>query len=160
MAVLTVSGRTAMAVAIMAQPLHFAWGRGDPAWDTVPVGASAEATALVHELGRVAPATVGYCVPNDAGSIYVPTGRYAPSLVPTNYLHLRYDFDYLDAVGETVREAALVMSTRLRPGLPSGQRYFLPNHLASPGILLAIERFPGFIRTAQVRQIFEYVLEL
>lgn len=161
MAVLTISGRTAMAVAIRAQPLHFAWGRGDPAWDTAPVGVLTSETALVAELGRVAPAVVGYCVPApDVGVIVVPTGNYQPSVTPTNCLHLRFDFDYDDADGESIREAALFMGSVMRTGLPNGQRYFTPDMVANRGIMLAAERFPAIIRTAASRQVFEYVLEL
>ncbi|WP_020503760.1 hypothetical protein [Lamprocystis purpurea] len=160
MAVLTFSGRTALAVAIKEQPLHFAWGRGDPAWDLTPVGVAPTATALIDEIGRVLPAVVGYCVPDAAGSILVPTGQYAPSALPTNYLHLRFDFNYADAAGNTVREAGLFMGSVMVTGLPAGQRYFPPDAVAAPGILLAVERFPGIVRTAQVRQLFDFVLEL
>ena len=95
-----------------------------------------------------------------AGSIIVPTGRYQPAVTPTHYLHLRFDFDYADAAGETVREAALFMGSILRGGLPAGQRYFPPADVLNPGIMLAVERFPGIARTNVVRQVFEYVLEL
>lgn len=37
MATLTHSGRAALAAALAAQTLHFAWGTGDPAWESAPV---------------------------------------------------------------------------------------------------------------------------
>lgn len=52
MAILTRSGRTALALALLAKPMHLAWGVGDPAWDTAPVGEPNTATALVAEAGR------------------------------------------------------------------------------------------------------------
>jgi hypothetical protein len=160
MAVLTLSGRTAMAVAIQAQPLHFAWGRGDPDWDITPVGVQPSAVALIDELGRIAPAVTGYCVPDSAGAIIAPTGRYTSAVSPTNYLHLRFDFDYSDAPTEHIREAGLFMGSVIANGLPDGTRYFTPAMVAAPGILLAVERFPAITRTVLARQVFEYVLEL
>jgi len=165
MAVLTISWRTAVAVSLMAQPLHFAWGRGDAGWDLTPVGASQSATSLVSEVGRIIPSIIGYCVPVGSGDplpddIIVPTGRYRASESPTNLLHVRCDFDYGDAVTESIREAGLFMGTVVADGVAPGQRYFEPGEITEQGMLLAIERFPRIIRSSQVREIFEYVLEL
>lgn len=35
MALLTQSGRTALAVSLKSQPLHLAWGTGDPSWESI-----------------------------------------------------------------------------------------------------------------------------
>ena len=47
MAILTNSGRVAMAMSVKAQDLHLAWGSGDAAWDTTPVPESITAEALL-----------------------------------------------------------------------------------------------------------------
>ena len=47
MAILTNSGRVAMAQSVKAQPIHLAWGSGSAAWDTTPVPESITATALL-----------------------------------------------------------------------------------------------------------------
>lgn len=52
MAVLVRSGRTALAAALLEQPIHLAWGEGDPVWDTTPEAEPTTATALVAEFGR------------------------------------------------------------------------------------------------------------
>ncbi|WP_295455813.1 hypothetical protein [uncultured Thiodictyon sp.] len=158
MAVLTNTGRTAMAAAIMAQPLHFAWGSGDPDWDTLPAPATQLATALTAELGRIAPTLVEYCAPDEAGAIGVPSGRYAVSSAPTRYLHLQFQFQFEDEPEGVIREGGLFMNTALAANLPGGQRYFPPADVDSPGTLLAIERFPKITRSVQSRQTFEFVL--
>lgn len=52
MAVLVRSGRTALAASLLLQPIHLAWGEGDPAWDATPQSEPTTATALVAEFGR------------------------------------------------------------------------------------------------------------
>lgn len=158
MAVLTTVGRAALAAAVKARPLHLAWGTGDPAWDANPIPELLSATELVNELGRVAATAVGYATPDENGEILVPTGKFTASLTPTNYLHLRYDFGFTDAPDDDIREAGLFMDSEIIDGLPAGQRYFLPAEVADPGTLLALEYFPAVVRSALVRQSFEFVL--
>lgn len=160
MAILTTSGRTALAAAAVAQPLHLAWGTGSASWDATPVAEPVTATALVAEVGRRASTFVGYCTPSTTGDIIVPTGRFASSDTPTNNIYLRFNFDFSDAPTATIREAAVFMGTTTVSGLPAGQKYFLPAQIQSQGILLAIERFPKIVRSATVRQSFEFVLTI
>lgn len=158
MAILTNSGRTAIAISIAAQPLHVAWGSGDADWDDTPVPEPVGATALVNELGRRAATSVGYCSPDENGSIVVPNGRFAPSATPTNYLYLRCNFDFTDAVGSEIREVAVFLGTVLEGGLPGGQTYFEPADVADAGTMVALERVPKITRSAAVRQSFEFVM--
>ena len=140
MAILTTSGRTAMAVAIAAQPLHLAWGSGDPAWDDALIPEPIDATALVQEVGRRAVTLVQFCQPDPDGELIVPSGRFAISAEPTQHLYLRFNFDFADAAAGLIREAGVFLGSVVQSGLPEGQRYFAPADLASPGTLLALER--------------------
>jgi hypothetical protein len=164
MAVLATSGRTAMASAILAKTLHLAWGSGLADWDSTPVAESIDATALTTEIGRALAAVKGYAAPIEPeapfqeGEFSTPTGRWIESVEPTNNLYLRFDFGYDDAPDATLREAGLFSDTVVVGGLPEGQRYFEPDEVSDPGILIAIEHFPALQRQALVRQSFEFVL--
>jgi len=158
MAVLTTSGRAALATAIKDRPLHLGWGTGDPAWDANPIPEVLSTTELLNELGRVEATVIGYATPDENGEIQVPTGTFTASETPTNYLHLRRDFGFDDAPDADIREAGLFMDSVIVEGLPAGQRYFVPAEVADPGSLLALEYFPAIDRSALVRQSFEFVL--
>lgn len=160
MAILTNSGRAALAAAIVARPIHMAWGSGSAAWDTTPVAVTTAATALVSEIGRRTVTQVKYCSPQVGGELVVPTGEFTESLVPTKYIYLRFNFDFVDAPVASIREVAVFSNTQLVSGLPVGQRYFSLANIASPGILMVIERIPKFDRSPSVRQSFEFVIEI
>lgn len=160
MAILTNSGRAALAAAIVAKPIHMAWGSGDAAWDTTPVAVTTSATALVSEIGRRTATQIKYCTPQTGGDLVVPTGEFTESLTPTKYIYLRFNFDFVDAPVAAIREVAVFSDTQLVSDLPSGQRYFTPSNVASPGILMVIERIPRFDRSPSVRQSFEFVIEI
>ena len=160
MAILTISGRTALAEALSNEILHLAWGTGNADWDDTPVLESIDDTALVNEVGRRSATLVNYCVPDEAGDIIVPTGRFQSQAEPSNNLYLRFNFDFSDASNSIIREAAIFSRTQVVSGLPGGQFYFTPDQIADPGILVALERFPAIIRSGAVRQSFEFVLTL
>jgi hypothetical protein len=176
LATLTVSGRAAIAKAIAAQTLHFAWGMGQAGWDEDPDRKHLKEilihkTALDQEIGRRLVTFVGFVTPDDEGDITVPIGRqsdgsveqarYLSSEAPTPYLYLRVNFDYDDANDQIIREVAVFLAGQAREDLPPGQRYFRPNELADPGRLLAIQRLdPVIKRSPAVRQTFEFVLPI
>ena len=160
MAIITLSGRVALAAALKAKPLHIAWGTGVPAWDNAMVPESTDTTALVAEVGRRTILIAQYCVPDAAGSIALPGSRFSVALVPTNFLYLRATFEFEDAATDAIREVAIFSDTELVSGLPPGQMYFTPNQIASPGLLLAVERFPSITRSSSVRQSFDFVLNI
>lgn len=159
MAILTNSGRAAAAMAVKAQPIHMAWGGGDPNWDDVPVPEPATATALINEYGRRRAAQVLYCTPDPQGELIVPTGRFKASDTPTKYLYMRFAFDFTDAPASTLREIAVFIGTHAAAGVPSGQEYLIPSEVQDPGMMLALEHIPKLERSASVRQQFEFVIQ-
>lgn len=158
MAILTNSGRIAMAMSVKAQPIQLGWGSGDAAWDTTPQPEQITATALVNEIGRRAASYVAYCEADEAGEIIVPTGRFRETPTPTKHLYMRFAFDFTDAPTSAIRELGVFVGAALVSGLPAGQMYFEPAHVASPGMLLVVEHIPKFERSAFVRQTFEFVV--
>lgn len=157
-AVLTTSGRTAIATAIKARTAHLAWGSGDVAWGSTPPAPPSNATALVAEVARRKANQVEYCVADAAGAISVPEGKFSISATPTNNLYFKFHFEFADAVGSTIREQAIFLDTVLAAGVPAGQFYLLPAEVAQPGTLLVIERRAPIIREITTRQLFEFVV--
>jgi hypothetical protein len=169
MAILTQSGRAAMAAAIAALPIHLAWGTGDPAWDSDPQPESTLDTALINEIGRRTLTLWQFVTPDENGAITVNDvddpaiqQSFAPSPgnAPTNHLYLLFNFDFNDAPAATIREIGVFVSTVTNPELPPGTRYFTPDQIDDPGILLALERIPFFNRQPSVRQTFEQVITI
>lgn len=173
LATLTTTGRAAIALAIMARPLHLAWGTGDEAWDAddAELPSLVDATALRAEIGRRAIATKGFVTPDPQGGIVIPTGqrpdgsveeaRYAQVEGPTPYIYLRVNYDFADAANAIIRELAVFMDTEIAPDLPPGQFYFTPQELASPGLMLAAQILtPPINRSPAVRQTIEFVLPI
>lgn len=159
MATLQDDGRTALASAMAAMPVHLAWGRGLPEWDTAPDPEPTNASALVDEVGRRLATFVGYVQPDPAGEVELPSGsKYTVVAGPTRWLYVRVVFNFEDADGETIRELGITFGAAPVAGLPAGQRYFTPEQIAEPGHLYALERVSAFVRNGAVRQTFEYVL--
>lgn len=160
MAILTTSGRIAIAKAIQNENIHLAWGSGDPSWDTTPAQEPLSATGLVTEVGRRKASVVGYCTPDDQGEIITTNGRFQPSQTPTQYLFFRFAFDFTDGGEATIRELGVFVGTVTDPDLPSGQMYFLPGQIVSPGTLLLIERITAVPRSPSVRTTYETVFTI
>lgn len=159
MAILTESGRIAVAHYIAEQPLHMAWGSGAAAWDTVPVPATPNETSLVDEVGRLKATTVQFALPDSDGPIALPEGSFAISAQPSKYLLLTFEFDYTDAVGEDIRELGVFVGTETQSGIPANSRYLIPSQIASPGRMLVAERVGKFTRAANTKQKFTYVIQ-
>ncbi len=157
MAILTQSGRVAIAESIAARPLHLAWGTGDGDW-TDPPTESVSATALMAEIGRRKASQVQYVVPDEAGTIVLPTGSFTISATPTNHLLITTLFEYADAPSSVIREVGLFVGTTVDPGLPLGQAYFTPAQVVSPGRMLHIENLPPIFRSPALRENFEIVI--
>ena len=158
MSILTNSGRAALATAVKNNPLHLAWGRGDPTWDADTPRESRAAIALTAEIGRRLANIVQYALPADDGDIVVLGGRYKASASPTPHLHLRTQFEFDDGLGETIRELGIFIGTQPRSGLPPGQQYFLPGDLSHPGTLLALDHITGIARGVGSRIAFDFVI--
>ena len=157
-AILTTSGRIAIATAIKARTAHLAWGSGSTAWGNTPPEPAANSTALVAEVGRRKATQVDYCVPATNGAISVPEGRFDISATPTNNLYFKFHFEFEEAVGSTIREQAIFLDTVLAAGVPAAQFYLTPAQVAQPGTLLVIERRAPIIREITTRQLFEFVV--
>jgi hypothetical protein len=170
-ATVTLAGRAFMALSLKSQPLHVAWGGGDPAWDDMAdsdLPGLVSYTSLVNELGRRTPATVGFVVPDENGPISIPVGqdgegnviyaRYEQVDEPSAWLYTRTNFDNADAANVTIREMALFGGTVVKPGLPPGQQYFPPGQIENPGFMVAMEIVrPSFLRSPSVRESYEFV---
>ena len=157
-AVLTTSGRIAIATAIKARTAHMAWGTGDAAWGTTPPDPPASATALVAEVGRRKAQQVRFCTPDANGTIYVPEGRFNITDTPTRYLVFQFNFDFTEASTSIIREQAIFLDTVAAAGVPSGQFYLSPSEVANPGTLLVVQRPAPIQRAATTRQFFENVV--
>jgi len=157
-AILTTSGRIAIATAIKARTAHLAWGSGNVNWGSTPPPPPGNATALVAEIGRRRATEVEYCTPDAVGPISVPEGRFATTQTPTRNLYFKFHFDFEDAVGSTVREQAIFLDTVAAAGVPLGQFYLAPAQVAQPGILLVIEQRAPIVREITTRQLFEFVV--
>lgn len=157
-AILTTSGRIAIATAIKARTAHMAWGSGDPAWGNTPPDPAANSAALVAEIARRKANQVEYCVPAVNGTVSVPEGRFNISATPTNNLYFKFHFEFEDAIGSTIRETAIFLDTVLASGVPTGQFYLLPAEVAQPGTMLVIQRRAPITRQITTRQLFEFVV--
>ena len=159
MAILTDSGRVAVAEAMMAKPIHLAWGNGDPAWDITPVPEALGVSVLVAEVGRRKVTQAIYCLPDPEGEIVVTEGRFKISNVPTKYIYLRFAFEFADAADQTIRELGVFVGTVAVSSAPTGQDYITPAEIDNPGRLLVLENIPKLARSPQIRQQFEFVVQ-
>jgi hypothetical protein len=158
MAVLVNAGRAAIALSVKAQAIHLAWGSGNSSWDTTPQAEDITQTALVAEVGRRTATQLAFCTPDSGGGIIVPTGSFSISSTPTNNLYMKFSFDFTDSPSATIRELGVFVGTQTNPSLPSGQQYFQPSDIVNPGTLLVLENISKLVRSASVRQMFEFVV--
>lgn len=159
MAILTDSGRAAASTSILAQPIHLAWGNGDVAWDATQAPESQSTSALLAEVGRRKVTQALYCKPDPAGELIVTEGHFTVSNAPTKYLYLRFAFDFADASDQTIRELAVFIGTVAKSTVSAGQDYLLPADVESQGQLLVLEYIQKLVRSQQVRQQFEFVVQ-
>lgn len=157
-AILTLSGRTAIATAIKARTAHMAWGSGSTGWGSTPPSPATTDTALVAEIARRKASQVEYVTPDVNGAIVVPNGKYTISATPTLALYFKFFFDFTEGVGSTIREQAIFIDTVAASGVPAGQFYLLPAEVQSPGTLLVIQRTAPIVRDITTRQLFEFVV--
>ncbi|MEM1000463.1 MAG: hypothetical protein AAGN35_25650 [Bacteroidota bacterium] len=158
MAILTKSGRTAMAKAIADQPVFMGWGKGDPNWDSPPPDESVNATGLIDPVGYRKATSVAYCVPDPDGEISIPSGRFREVNELTHHLYFRFVYDFEDGLSESIREVAIFIGTEPKSDLPPGQFYFSPEQIDNPGMLLLLEHRERILREVGVRETFEFVV--
>lgn len=159
MAILTDSGRAAVAAAIKAQAVHLAWGSGSTDWDVTPPTENISTTALLAEVGRRKVTQALFCTPSPTGEIVVSEGRFTISDTPTKYLYLRFAFDFTDAQDAVIRELGIFVGTVVDPVVPAGQDYIVPAEVDDQGQLLALEYIDKLQRSPQIRQQFEFVVQ-
>lgn len=159
MAILPKMGRVAIAQAIIQQPMHFAWGLGDPSWGETPPPENPLATGLVNEIGRRVPLWARFVVPDPDGIIETEeAGNFSESQVPTHQIVVRTKFDFADAEDTTVREIALFVGGTIKPGLPLGQMYFTADQIETPGTLLQLEHRKPIYRSRSTRELFDFLI--
>ncbi|WP_253302592.1 hypothetical protein [Wolbachia endosymbiont of Psylliodes chrysocephala] len=115
-------------------------------------------TTLLKEVGRRVVDEILFCVGDEDGELITPTGRFKLSNVPTNNLYLKVTFDFTDAANQVIRELGVMVGTRVKEELPLGQRYFEPQDIEDPGILLVLKHTVPLIRTAATRETFSFVV--
>lgn len=158
MATLVTSGRTAVAASIKEREIYMGWGSGNSSWDTVLIPEDVSKTALLNPVGYRKLTESAFAVPNEAGSIVVPTGRFNISATPTNHLYMRFTFDFGDSPNASIRETGVFVDTEIISGLPLGQMYFSPAQVSNPGTLLVAEHIAKINRTPATRETFEFVV--
>ncbi|EOH1034910.1 hypothetical protein ACLMYS_003884 [Salmonella enterica] len=163
MAILVQDGRIAVATAILKQPIHLAWGSGNPAWDSKanPDDPSTTQTGLIKEIARRKANQVQYCERvSSNGSIFVNKDQFNLTTTPTNFLYIRVAFEYADAAGEAIRELGVFVGTQFL-NTPASPDYFLPGDIdpANPGQLLVVENIQKLQRSQDIRQQFEFVIQ-
>lgn len=151
-------GRIAVAELVATQPIHVAWGTGNPAWDITPEPEPNNATVLVAEVGRRMATQVAFVNPDPTGAIETPQGNFSLSATPTRHLYVRVAFAFNEASDARIRELGVFIGTTVQAGLPAGQRYFTPTQIVNPGRLYLLDRSQNFQRNGSVRPSFEYVL--
>lgn len=159
MAILTEAGRRSVAKYLSAQPLHMAWGNGDPAWDDAPEPVDPEQVDITAEVGRLKASRIQFAIPAADGEIELPEGKFNIVGTPTKYLMLTFDFEYTNAVGQDIRDLGVFIGTQPVAGVDPTTKYLAPNQIEDPGMLLVAERVIKFTRTSNVKQRFIYVIQ-
>lgn len=159
MAILTDSGRAAVATAIKAQAIHLAWGSGATEWDASQPPESIATTALLAEVGRRRVTQAMFCTPSANGEIIVADGRFAISADPTKYLYLRFAFDFEDSSTAIIRELGVFIGTVVESTVPENTDYVTPDQLENAGQLLVLEYIQKLQRSPQIRQQFEFIVQ-
>ena len=112
---------------------------------------------------------MGFVTPDDEGGIVISEGlgsdgavvttRYRMVTEPTPYLYMQVAYDLTDAPNGIIRQMGIFVGSTVKEGLPPGQRFFTPDEIDEPGLLLAVEILqPAIPRNPQVRQAVEFVL--
>ncbi|WP_264338620.1 hypothetical protein [Wolbachia endosymbiont (group A) of Cheilosia soror] len=113
---------------------------------------------LLNELGRRTAQEVLFCTGDENGELLTPSGKFKSSDVPTNNLYLKFTFDFTDAANQVIRALGVMVGTKVKKELPPGQRYFEPQDIEDPGILLVLEHTVPLIRTVATRETFAFVV--
>ena len=158
MAIITLSGRAAIASIVKSATLYLAWGTGDSAWDTTPVAPSVNDDDLEAELGRRLVESISFCEADAGGAIEFPNGeKYSTTLTPTGMLYVRVVFAFADESAGTIREVGLFQGTVPATG-HEADTYLAIANVQTKGLLMTLDRIPKIVRSASSREIFELIL--
>lgn len=161
MAIFTVGGRTVIASLLKANTFYLGIGRGNAAWDGVPVPPSAMDTDLVDKVGATKMRQISFASPSETGEISMADGsRFTISATPTRYLYVTFKLDLPDASGNLLRECGIFYGLQVQPGAPNGQFYFASAAVASWGQLIHTDRFNSISRDGTIEQTFSFILTL
>lgn len=158
MAILTLSGRAAIASIIKNESLYLAWGTGNADWDITPVTPTADDDDLEAELGRRMVQNISFCEADPGGAIEFPGGdKYSTTTDPTGMLYIRVVFAFDDEPAATIRETALFQGTVPATGHES-DLYLAAANVQTKGLLMTLDRIPKIVRSSGNREIFEMIL--
>lgn len=163
MAIFTLQGDIALAELVRNASVHFAWGTGLPAWDSIPIAVTVNETALVNEVGRIKPSYTTFVTPDPLGTITAPivggvgVERFSVSPTPTNHVYFQFSFDATHASTATIRETGLFIGGTTNPSLPAGQMYFVPSEVVTAGRLAIVERATPLVRSIANNQSYGVV---
>lgn len=115
-------------------------------------------TQLVNRVGLRTMDTVVFAVPDKHGELQTPQGNFRISDTPTPALYVSCRFDFSDAADETIQELGVMVGAVMKPDLPAGQRYFMPDQVEQAGTLLLVAHIPPLVRTATTREAFSFVV--
>lgn len=161
MAILTRTGRSAIASALQAKVSYMAWGIGDGAWTTTWPSEDADATELIAEVGRRKATSIQFVVPDADGEFEIAgAGRFSVSATPTRQLLYTFKFDFADASDQIIRELGIFINVETDPGLPPGQMYFTPDQIIDQGDLLQLEHRSPIVRSSGTRDIMHMLITI
>lgn len=127
-------------------------------WNTTPANVNLEHSTLVSEVGRRKVLYKRYVRPDNNGDIVTSSGKWSESVVPTNYLYLRVNFEQTDAFDKIIYQRGLFIGTTPKPEY-STINYLIPDMIQSPGTMLGLSNIPELIRDPLTRETVEIVLK-
>jgi hypothetical protein len=161
MAILTRSGRAALAKTLKATPSYLGLGSGNGSWTTTWPAEDASANTLMAEFGRRKASGIDYVVQDDNGEIEIPgAGNFSVSSTPTRQLVYTFKLAFADAPTAVIRELGIFINVTVNPALPAGQMWFTPSQIVQSGDLLQLEHRAPIARTPASREIFSLLITL
>lgn len=160
MATFTEKGHTALALALYQLPFFFVLGTlpedYPDKWtvDQEPPPFDLE-DSIIQPVGYKIETYKTFVQEASDGLIEAFGKRYTPFPTPTRFLYVEFKLDKEDAVGQTFYQLGLAINTKIKPDVPQGKQFFLPEEIEDPGILLLGENIrPTYKNIGEVRQYY------
>lgn len=172
MAVFTQDGRIVVAQALFESTFFLAVGEGLPEWDDVPAPSTPEEQAardaewtvltdLDNKVGLTRTRDKFFVTPDLEGDIAMADGaRYSQSEEPTPYIFVRFQLDFADASGTTLRETGMFVGVEISETVPAGQMYIPLADVTTAGKMIEVDRFAPIVRDGSIGQTFTYVMTM